>query len=171
MKAKERREAILSRLKPEAAPISATVLAGEFGVSRQIIVGDIALLRAAGYDILSTPRGYVREGASGGIRRTVAVSHAEDGMEHELQICVDNGCTVEDVCVEHPVYGLLSGQLQIATRYDVAQFLERVRSSSAQPLSILTSGAHLHTLHCPDEQSYQRVCRLLDEAGYLLKDE
>ncbi|MBR1780013.1 MAG: transcription repressor NadR [Oscillospiraceae bacterium] len=170
MHAQQRREAVLSRLRPGAAPVSASVLAGEFGVSRQIIVGDIALLRAAGHAIRSTPRGYIREGETSGILRTVAVNHPEEAMEQELTLCVDNGCTVLDVAVEHPVYGLLVGQLQIASRYDVAQFLRRVGSSSARPLSELTSGIHLHTLRCPDEAAFQRVCDALDQMGYLLKE-
>ena len=46
MKAEERRRAIAKTLTAEH-PVSATALAGQFSVSRQIIVGDIALLRAA----------------------------------------------------------------------------------------------------------------------------
>ena len=38
------------------APMSATTIAGLFSVSRQIIVGDIALLRAGGVQILATAR-------------------------------------------------------------------------------------------------------------------
>ena len=84
---------------------------------------------------------------------------------------MDNGCAVLDVVVEHPVYGQLVGQLQVASRYDVEQFLNRVRSGSARPLSELTDGIHLHRLRCPSEEAYRRVCRQLDEAGFLLKDE
>lgn len=170
MNATQRREAVLERLKPGSAPVSATVLAKEFGVSRQIIVGDIALLRAAGHQINSSPRGYLREQTAEGIVHTVAVNHTEEEMERELQICVDNGCQVQDVAVEHPVYGLLVGQLRITSRYDVEQFLLRVRSSSARPLSELTSGIHLHTLRCPSEEAYRRVCRQLREAGFLLEE-
>lgn len=170
MNARERRHGILNRLKNETGPVSATALAKEFGVSRQIIVGDIALLRAGGEPISATPRGYVLDAEALGIMHTVAVQHPDREMERELLICVDNGCTVLDVVVEHPVYGQLVGQLQLASRYDVEQFLNRVRSGSARPLSELTGGIHLHRLSCPSEDAYQRVCRQLDEAGYLLKD-
>lgn len=170
MNAAQRREAILERLKPGGAPVSATVLAGEFGVSRQIIVGDIALLRAAGHQINSSPRGYLRARSSTGAEYTVAVNHTQEAMERELQICVDNGCQVLDVAVEHPVYGLLRGELQLSSRYDVEQFLHRVRSSSARPLSELTSGIHLHTLRCPSEEAYLRVRRQLRDAGFLLEE-
>ena len=64
MNAKERRQAILEQLKRAEKPVSATALARQYGVSRQIIVGDVALLRAGGEPISATPRGYVldREG-------------------------------------------------------------------------------------------------------------
>ncbi|MDD7221547.1 MAG: transcription repressor NadR [Oscillospiraceae bacterium] len=171
MNAKVRRSAILARLKHENGPVSATALAKEHGVSRQIIVGDIALLRAGGEPISATPRGYLLDRENAGELHTVAVRHTTQEMERELQICVDNGCTVLDVVVEHPVYGQLVGQLQLSSRYDVEQFLNRSRSGAARPLSDLTGGIHLHRLLCPDEAAYRRVCRQLDEAGILLKDQ
>ena len=170
MNAKVRRSAILARLKHENGPVSATALAKEHGVSRQIIVGDIAILRAGGEPISATPRGYLLDRENAGELHTVAVRHTTQEMERELQICVDNGCTVLDVVVEHPVYGQLVGQLQLSSRYDVEQFLNRSRSGAARPLSDLTGGIHLHRLLCPDEAAYRRVCRQLDEAGILLKD-
>ena len=171
MNAKVRRSAILARLKHENGPVSATALAKEHGVSRQIIVGDIALPRAGGEPISATPRGYLLDRENAGELHTVAVRHTTQEMERELQICVDNGCTVLDVVVEHPVYGQLVGQLQLSSRYDVEQFLNRSRSGAARPLSDLTGGIHLHRLLCPDEAAYRRVCRQLDEAGILLKDQ
>ena len=163
MNAKVRRSAILARLKHENGPVSATALAKEHGVSRQI-------LRAGGEPISATPRGYLLDRENAGELHTVAVRHTTQEMERELQICVDNGCTVLDVVVEHPVYGQLVGQLQLSSRYDVEQFLNRSRSGAARPLSDLTGGIHLHRLLCPDEAAYRRVCRQLDEAGFLLKD-
>ena len=57
--ASERREQILSLLSENrGVTLSASALAAKFGVSRQIIVGDIALMRAGGVDIVSTARGY-----------------------------------------------------------------------------------------------------------------
>ena len=170
MTASERRQAILNQLKSGSGPISATALAREYGVSRQIIVGDIALLRAGGEPISATPRGYVMAREGLGLVRTVAVLHPDSEMGRELYICVDNGCTVLDVVVEHPVYGQLVGQLQLSSRYDVEQFLLRVGAESARPLSDLTGGIHLHTLRCPSEDAFKRVRQQLDEAGFLLKD-
>lgn len=168
MDAAQRREAILRLLEGEAQPVSATALARRFAVSRQIIVGDVALLRAGGAGITATPRGYVLSRQTGGLIRTVACAHPGESMARELEIMVDNGCTVLDVVVEHPVYGQLTGPLQLSSRYDIAQFLRRVESSRARPLSDLTGGIHLHTLSCPDEEAYQRVRSALRELGILL---
>ena len=55
MNAAQRRKVILERLTEANAPLSASVLAGELGVSRQIVVGDVALLRASGTQIDATP--------------------------------------------------------------------------------------------------------------------
>lgn len=170
MEASARRNAISEALAAASAPLSASALASQFSVSRQIIVGDIALLRAAGADISATPRGYVLSRKAIGLVRTVACHHTLEGTEQELLIMVDNGCTVLDVVVEHPVYGQLTGQLQLASRYDVAQFMESLSQEGATPLSALTGGIHLHTLRCPDEATYNRTCAALQEAGFLLRD-
>ena len=161
MHAEERRETILKLLRQSAQPVSASTLAGQLSVSRQIIVGDIALLRAGGADIFATPRGYcLQNAAAAGLTRRVAVRHDEAGMEAELNTMVDNGCTVVDVIVEHPLYGQLTGPLQLSSRYDVAQFI--ARSHTAQPLSVLT-------LLCPSEDAYRRELDALRQAGFLLE--
>ncbi|MEF2816253.1 MAG: transcription repressor NadR [Oscillospiraceae bacterium] len=170
MEAASRRQAILDRLRTADRPVSASALAAGLNVSRQIIVGDIALLRAGGAEISATPRGYVLPRATDGITRTIACRHALAQTGQELDILVDNGCTVLDVIVEHPVYGQLTGQLQISSRYDVEQFLARIRDSDAAPLSMLTGGLHLHTLCCPNEDAYTRACAALKAAGLLLGD-
>ena len=90
-------------------------------------------------------------------------------MEAELNAVVDQGCTVLDVIVEHPVYGQLTGSLQLSSRYDVQQFLHRCAASDAQPLSLLTEGIHLHTLACPDQAAFDRVQAALREMGVLLE--
>ena len=170
MEAASRRQAILDRLRTADRPVSASALAAGLNVSRQIIVGDIALLRAGGAEISATPRGYVLPRATDGITRTIACRHTPAQTGQELDILVDNGCTVLDVIVEHPVYGQLTGQLQISSRYDVEQFLARIRGSDAAPLSMLTGGLHLHTLRCPNEDAYTRACAALKAAGLLLGD-
>ena len=167
MTAQQRRDAIRDVLTQAAGPVSATALAGRFGVSRQLIVGDIALLRAGGAAIEATARGYVVQRDREGLRRQVACRHQAADMERELQIMVDNGCAVLAVIVEPPVYGPLTGGPGLSSRYAEGQFI--LRAQAARPLSLLTEGVHLHTLSCPGEEAFLRVKRELAEAGFLLK--
>jgi len=168
MDGQERREAILARLEGAAGPVSAAALAKELGVSRQIIVGDVALLRAAGRPISATPRGYVSGGAPGAVR-VLACTHPPEGMEAELNAIVDTGCEVVDVIVEHPLYGQLTGALRLRSRYDVSQFLAHSAQSDARPLSLLTEGVHLHTVRGEDAAALDRAEQALRQLGYLLE--
>lgn len=170
MNAEERRKTVLETLRASEKPISASALAARFRVSRQIIVGDVALLRAGGADIDATPRGYAMRQPVPGLLRKVVCRHGPDEIGAELNAIVDNGCIALDVIVEHPLYGQLTGALQIASRYDVGQFLKRAARSNAHPLSDLTGGIHLHTLSCPDEAAYGRVCQALRDLRILLED-
>ena len=131
-------------------------------------MGDVALLRAAGLDIAATPRGYVLPKETTGLVRTVACVHPGEAMARELEIMVDQGCQVMDVVVEHPVYGQLSGQLQVFSRYDADVFWDALQKNGAQPLCSLTGDIHLHTLVCPDEARKARVLAALEEKGYLM---
>ena len=167
MTASERRQQIARLLSASQAPISATTLSQELGVSRQIIVGDIALLRAAGQEITATARGYVIP-AQNGLLRRIACIHSAEETRDELDAMVDCGCTVVDVIVEHPVYGQLTAPLQIASRYDVEQYLLRMENLGGQPLSMLTDGIHLHTLSCPGEEAFSQLLARLRELGMLV---
>ena len=167
MQAEERRRKIVELLSQTNQAVSAARLAAEFDVSRQVIVGDVALRRAAGEEISATPRGYVMARTAVGLVRQVPCCHDGPGMEAELNAIVDQGCSVLDVIVDHPVYGQLTGPLELASRYDVQQFLDRC--ADARPLSDLTGGIHLHTLSCPSEDAFQRVRASLRSLGVLLE--
>ena len=167
MDANERRRIIVGELSRTNQPISAGALASHCEVSRQIIVGDIALLRAGGMEIMATPRGYILPRERTGVVYTVVCSHSRAEMSRELEILVDNGCMVLDVDIDHPVYGHLTAPLQLSTRYDVQQFIEKVNSREARPLSELTEGIHLHHLQCQDETAFRRAAAQLAAAGIL----
>lgn len=166
MNAANRRETILKQLEQAQVPVSATALAGSLQVSRQVIVGDIALLRASGAPIEATPRGYVLSRPAGVYGRVVTC-HSGDDMERELNLLVDLGCVVEDVSVEHPIYGQLTGRLQLTCRADVQEFINKVNNNAAMPLSALTEGIHTHGLRAPDAQTMQKARELLREMGIL----
>ena len=167
MDSESRRKALAEYLKRMEGPVSAAALAREFSVSRQIIVGDVALLRAGGLDVTATPRGYVLPRPPAGMVYTFACCHRGDRMEEELNAMVDQGCTVLDVIVEHPIYGQLTGPLRLSSRYEVAQFVRRCAQEEAAPLSQLTEGVHLHNVLCPDAEAARRVRDALAQLGVL----
>lgn len=162
-----RRDQIIHIIQKSEKPISATTLAKHFGVSRQIIVGDVALIRASGTHIIATPRGYVLDEQKSEHTYTIAVKHLREQLADELYTIVDLGGSIIDVIVEHPIYGQLTGKLHISSRYDVDQFLNKVNTSNAKPLSQLTDGLHLHTIQCQNEDVYHRIVKALDDKGYL----
>jgi transcriptional regulator of NAD metabolism len=166
----QRRRSILARLAASPVPIPGELLARDFGVSRQAIVHDIAVLRAAGEPIVSTVRGYliVRSAHEARVRSVVAVRHAPAEAERELTAIVDRGVRVVDVVVEHPVYGELRAQLQIESRADVAAWAEATRRAGAHLLSELTDGVHLHTLEAETGDRLEAARAALQDLGYLL---
>lgn len=172
MDASQRREQILAILRSSSGPVSAASLAATVHVSRQIIVGDIALLRAAGTEIQATPRGYLLQGedgeTAGRLLYTIACRH-DNGpqLAEELYTVVDNGGGLIDVTVEHPVYGQICGKLHIFSRYDADLFLETLARSKAETLCNLTGNIHLHTLACRSEEDYRRILAELDKKGIL----
>lgn len=169
MTAQERRSAILSHLQRGKSPLSATALAGLLGVSRQVIVGDVALLRASGVQIVSTSRGYLIPPEEGLVRQVVC-QHTPHQTQEELYAMVDGGCTVLDVTVEHPVYGEITAPLQLSCRYDVDEFVRKMQENGAQPLSLLTDGIHAHRLSADDEDAFTRVLAVLRSKRMLLED-
>jgi len=167
----ERRDAVLQDLANSKVPQSASALAKKYQVSRQVIVGDIALLRAAQTHIAATPRGYILEHPQpAGLTRTIACCHTGlEPLRQELYTVTDNGCAVLDVIVSHRVYGQLIGKLHIFSRYDADAFIQKVTESNSAPLSVLTDGVHLHTLLCPDEDAFRRVKEQLAKLGILYR--
>jgi transcriptional regulator of NAD metabolism len=170
----ERRERILELLEEQArgggrSPLSAARLAQLMDVSRQAIVGDIALLRAQGKAIIATARGYMMEAPAqpGRYVGKLACRHSLADTEKELMAVVMLGGEALDVTVSHRLYGDLTGQLNIATPQDVAEFMASVAGSGEGLLSELTGGLHLHTVACRDRESFGLIEDRLRELGFL----
>lgn len=172
MEATKRRDSIVSILSQENRPLSARKLAALLSVSRQIIVGDVALLRASGVDVIATPKGYVLESASmtNKFVGQLASHHSAAETKTELYAVVDNGGEVVDVIVEHPIYGELRGRLSISSRYDADRFMETIENKQANLLSELTGGVHLHTIACADKKTFDRIKKELDDLSLLYKN-
>ena len=167
-----RREQLLQILYHASQPVSGTELSGKLGVSRQVIVQDIALLRAIDKNILSTNKGYIlyHQEKSSKVRRTVKVFHSDDQITDELYTIVDEGGRVLDVFVEHEIYGQIMVDLIINNRADVNAFMEKVKKNHTKSLNELTNGVHFHTLEADSEQILDRIEIALDQKGYLRRD-
>lgn len=168
MNYQERRAEIVRMLGECDECISASELAERFGVTRQVIVSDVALLRANGQRILATRRGYrMEQTPDEGELRSVLCRHRSDQVLDEFYAVVDNGGSVANVIVEHPIYGQLCADLNIASRYDAQEFVRRQQSANASQLCDLTGGLHIHMLRVPNEAVYQRIVAELDRLGIL----
>lgn len=169
MNANERRAQIEQILREANTPLSASALATQFGVSRQIVVGDVALLRAGGLNVLATPRGYVMEAQPlHTFEKQIACMHRDDRLAEEIYTIVDLGGAMLDVTVSHNVYGEITAPLHIFSRYDADLFLDKIKSSHAKPLCDLTDGVHLHRIRCLNEQIFLRITHVLAEKKLLL---
>lgn len=167
----ERRELILNWLKTSGVPITGSELASKTNVSRQIIVGDITLLKAKNEPIIATSQGYLYMKQAGNINRverTVACIHSPERTEEELLLLVNLGVTVVDVKIEHAVYGDLTASIMVSNPVEVKQFVEKVNSTKASYLSELTNGIHLHTLSATSEEDLDKAEKMLKEHGFLL---
>jgi uncharacterized protein len=163
---------ILELLGASDGPLTGAELAAELGVSRQVIVQDVAILRAAGHDIMATPQGYVmaREPEGRPHRARVAVRHPPEKTADELNTFVDHRVRVIDVIVEHPLYGDLIGALMLKSRDDVARFMKQLRVTGAPLLSSLTGGLHLHTVEFDRVDDFKRAEAALASRGFLAGD-
>lgn len=168
-----RRNQIMDMISRSGTPISASSLAASLNVSRQVIVGDVALLRAQGNDIIATARGYMLPGkieANHKYIGKIACRHSPEKTKPELYLIVDLGAVVVDVIIEHDIYGEITGSLNLASRSDVDEFTRRVDSAEIKLLSELTMGTHLHTVACRDKAHFGQVVTAMEKGGYLYQN-
>lgn len=165
----ERRDLITELIKKSEKPVSGSALASKFNVSRQVIVQDIALIRAAGYDIISTNRGYILSGSKT-VSRAFKVKHTDDMIQDELHTIVDLGGAVVNVFVEHRVYGHVEAALSIDSRRKVAEFIKDIKSGKSSPLKNITSDYHFHTIEADSEENLNMIEDALRRKGFLVEN-
>ena len=166
-----RRTKILDVLKSQHTPISGTALAKQFHVSRQVIVQDIALMRAENHWILSTNKGYVyrtEELDDTQPKRVFWVKHSTEQVLDEFMAVLDLGGKILDVAVEHELYGQIRVDLLIETVQDAHDFVARLAKCKDNPLKVLTDDCHYHTVAAPSEKLLDLIERELSEKGILL---
>ena len=164
---------ILELLQNSQAPITGSELSRLTNVSRQVIVGDITLLKAMNEPIIATSQGYLYMNTGENkntCERVIACRHTPGSTEAELNLIVDSGVTVKDVKVEHPVYGDLTASIMVSNRRQVKQFIEKMEATGASLLSELTGGVHLHTITAATESQLDEVIEALKQEGFLAMD-
>lgn len=162
----ERRKCIIDMLKAGDMGVSGSALAKHFGVSRQIIVQDIALIRAQGYDIISTHKGYIMENKESA-DRIFKVRHTEEQIEDELATITDMGGIVKDIFVYHKSYGIVKAGLNIKCRKDIKDYIENLKSGVSTPLMRVTSDYHYHTVVAESKEQLDMIQEELSKKGYL----
>lgn len=166
-----RREAIVEYLNSKTTPVSGTELAKHFGVSRQIIVQDVALLRAENRNILSTNKGYVlfhSQDKRSGYTAVIMVRHTAEQTLEEMRSIVDFGGSMLDVFVDHDLYGQIRVDLVINDIGDAIDFCEKMKQSTCKPLKVLTEDCHYHTIKAPSEKALELIMQELKEKHILL---
>ena len=171
MTGEERRTKILHMLMESEQPMSGTALAKAFRVSRQIIVQDIALMRAERHDIMSTNKGYLyRNGEVDPSfpKRVFFVKHTTDQVLEEFLTVIELGGCVLDVAVEHELYGQIRVDLLIESKQDAVDFSRKLSVCRDNPLKLLTDDCHYHTVSAPSEKLLDLIEGELKQKGLLL---
>ena len=172
MDGEKRRLKIAELLQSSNEPISGNELAKQLGVSRQIVVQDIALLKASNKNILATNKGYMMflvEPKK--MKKSFLVKHSTDDIEDELNTIIENKGKVLDVVVEHDIYGQITVDLIIETKKDIEECLQKLRENNTRPLKELTGGYHYHTVEADTIEELCIIENLLKEKGYLINKE
>lgn len=167
---KNRRKLIMDLLYSKKTAISGSDLADRFQVSRQVIVQDIALLRAENHNIVSTNKGYILFPLieNQNPKDLIYVSHSLEQTLEEMYTIVDFGGSMLDVFVDHDLYGQIRADLIIQTRKDADEFYLKLKNSQSKPLNALTGKNHYHTICAPTEKILQLIKNELKEKGILL---
>ncbi len=168
MKSEQRRQEIKRMLEESAQPLSGKTLAEAFGVTRQVIVKDMGIIKAEGMKIIPTARGYLLEKNTDSLKkREILVCHSSDQIEQELQIIVDLGGNILQTHVDHPIYGTVGESLNIKSRRDITDFLHKTKETGCMPLLELTKGVHTHLIAAESEETLEEICAALEKAGFL----
>jgi len=174
MDADLRREYVLTKIRHQVQnkPVSASFLAKELNVSRQVIVGDVALLRAQGHEIIATARGYMipHFNEINQYVGKIVCQHTPSDTKSELYTIVDLDAVVVNVVVEHGFYGEITGCLNLTSRKDVDIFIGKVEASEVKLLSELTMGIHMHTIACRNKAHFDEIVQALKAVGFIYQN-
>lgn len=166
MSGEKRRDELLALLQKAREPMSGNTLAKTFDVSRQVVVQDIALLRAEKQEIISTCKGYLLKKSSR-CQRIYKVHHSDEEMQEELNLYVDFGGTVEDEFVYHKIYDVIRVEMGLKSRRDVTAYMEKLKSGNSRSLKDVTGGYHYHTVSADSAEILDQIQEELQKRGFL----
>ncbi len=169
MKSAERRKEILRFLGDTETPVPANVIKEKFGVSRQVIVQDIAILRANGYGIISTNKGYVLD-LKARLSRVFKCRHSLEELIEEGEIIISSGGIIDDISVNHRLYGKISANLMLSNRIHVEELSGTLASGASKPLMSVTDGYHYHAVSADSEKALDEIENKLRERGFLIEN-
>ena len=170
MRSINRRDNILKLLLESTEPLKGSDIAKKYYVTRQIIVKDIAILRAEGKNIIATPDGYIINKNEKKVKAIIAVAHTEKEMFDEMNIVIKYGGMIEDVVVEHPLYGEIKGMLMIKNYNELNKFIQKYKDQRAKLLSVLTNGVHIHTIAAESQEDINSIISELRELNFIVSD-
>lgn len=166
MKVTDRRKQILEILENETGPVAANELAARFQVSRQVIVQDIAVIRARTPEIISTCRGYIMRQRDACMRE-IKVRHNKNDAVRELKIIVDCGGRVKNVSIKHRIYGRITAPMDIVSQKDIEEFISLLQGGKSTLLGSATAGYHYHLIEAVNSERLDLIEQKLAEAGLL----
>ena len=170
MSSNERRERLLQILKKSDEPVKGSELSAELQVSRQVVVKDIALLRASGIEILATSSGYIILNPVKDEFKIKCKNHnSDEELDDELQTIIDLGGRVKDVIVEHPTYGVLKAELNVSTNRDLKKFMEKATTNEFKQLSVLSPDYHIHTIEVSNKDIFEEIKKELRDKNILFE--
>ena len=172
MSSNERREKLLQILKKSDKPVKGSELSAELQVSRQVVVKDIALLRASGLEIIATSNGYiVLDSVKNEFKIKCKNHNSDDELYDELQTIIDLGGKVKDVIVEHPTYGVLKADLNVATNRDLRNFMQKAATNEFKQLSVLSPDYHIHTIEVDNDEIFEEIQKELKLKNILFESD
>ncbi|MBU5337420.1 transcription repressor NadR [Intestinibacter bartlettii] len=158
MSSNERREKLLQILKKSDKPVKGSELSAQLQVSRQVVVKDIALLRASGLEIIATSTGYIiLDSVKNEFKIRCKNHNSDQELYEELQTIIDLGGKVKDVIVEHPTYGVLKAELNVTTNRDLKNFMQKAATNEFKQLSVLSPDYHIHTIEVDNDEIFEEI--------------
>ncbi|MGL4952189.1 MAG: 3H domain-containing protein [Culicoidibacterales bacterium] len=162
----QRQQAIAKQL-TGSGKVTGDQFAKMYQVTRQVIVKDIAILRARGYEIISTPRGYYIPQQQHKKMFVIQSEHEPSiqAVAVELFTIVELGGHVLDVIIEHQVYEEIRIVLDLTSVHDVENFIVKFNKSDDRLLALLTKGFHYHTIEVETMAQKQAILAALQKVN------